>query len=151
MSNMAEDVSRAEEAADLGAGERLGETLDSDLAQFDDATLALVHLGLVPGSGRRAGCEPHAGSLRLQRRICRRRPECDLRLEAMTLCALCRRNLLAGERFRYWRDAEPRHVVRVVCNLCEPEARRGGWLRAAERESERENAVGLRGTVRLVA
>jgi hypothetical protein len=69
----------------------------------------------------------------------------------MTLCTLCRRNLLAGERFRYWRGADARPVARVVCHLCEPEARRSGWLRAAERDSERENAVGLRGTVRLVA
>jgi RNase P subunit RPR2 len=72
-------------------------------------------------------------------------------MRTVTLCALCRRNLLAGERFRYWRNAEPRQAVRVVCHLCEPEARRDGWLRAAERAAERENAVGLRGTVRLVA
>ena len=69
----------------------------------------------------------------------------------MTLCALCRRNLLAGERFRYWRNAAARQTARVVCSLCEPGAQREGWLRAAERTSERENAVGLRGSVRLVA
>lgn len=73
------------------------------------------------------------------------------KIPAVTLCALCRRNLLAGEHFRYWRHADARPVARIVCSLCEPEARRDGWLRAAERESERENAVGLRGTVRLVA
>ncbi|HSK16794.1 MAG TPA: hypothetical protein VK915_11575 [Gaiellaceae bacterium] len=67
----------------------------------------------------------------------------------MTLCALCRRNLLAGERFRYWEDARERRVSRVVCGLCEPSAARDGWKRT-DRE-ERENAVGLRGSVRLVA
>lgn len=69
--------------------------------------------------------------------------------EQMTLCALCRRNLLAGERFRYWRNAEERQVARIVCNLCEPSASRGGWERTDRQE--RENAVGLRGSVRLVA
>lgn len=68
----------------------------------------------------------------------------------MTLCALCRRNLLAGERFRYWRSEERRPVARIVCGLCEPEAARDGW-KPAEREPGQENAVGLRGTVRLVA
>ncbi len=67
----------------------------------------------------------------------------------MTLCALCRRNLLAGERFRYWQNAEERQVARVVCHLCEPTATRDGWSRTERHE--RENAVGLRGTVRLVA
>jgi len=67
----------------------------------------------------------------------------------MTLCALCRRNLLAGERFRYWRSVEERQVPRVVCHLCEPAATRDGWARTER--AERENAVGLRGTVRLVA
>jgi hypothetical protein len=67
----------------------------------------------------------------------------------MTLCALCRRNLLAGERFRYWQSAEERQVARVVCHLCEPVADRDGWSRTER--AERENAVGLRGTVRLVA
>jgi hypothetical protein len=68
----------------------------------------------------------------------------------VTLCTLCRRNLLAGERFRYWRSAERRPVARIVCGLCEQEAVRDGWKRA-EREPGHENAVGLRGTVRLVA
>lgn len=67
----------------------------------------------------------------------------------MTLCALCRRNLLAGERFRYWERAQENHVARVVCHLCEPEATREGWSRTGR--AERQNAVGLRGTVRLVA
>jgi hypothetical protein len=66
------------------------------------------------------------------------------------MCALCRRNLLAGERFRYWRSAEPRPVPRVVCGLCEGEAARDGWRRT-QRAPGQENAVGLRGTVRLVA
>ncbi len=67
----------------------------------------------------------------------------------MTLCVLCRRNLLAGEHFRYWRSAEERQVPRVVCHLCEPAATQDGWSRTERHE--RENAVGLRGTVRLVA
>lgn len=67
----------------------------------------------------------------------------------MTLCALCRRNLLAGERFRYWESAEERRVARIVCHLCEPVATRDGWSRTGRHE--RENVVGLRGTVRLVA
>ena len=67
----------------------------------------------------------------------------------MTLCALCRRNLLAGERFRYWENAEERHVARVVCHLCEPTATRDGGARTDIHE--RENAVVLCGTVRLFA
>jgi hypothetical protein len=69
----------------------------------------------------------------------------------MTMCTLCRRNLLAGERYRYWRSRERRSSARVVCQVCEPAAERDGWLRAVERLPEHENAVGLRGTVRLVA
>jgi hypothetical protein len=67
----------------------------------------------------------------------------------VSVCGLCRRNLLAGERFRYWRSVDERHVARIVCHLCEPDANRAGWERT-ERQ-QRENAVGLRGTVRLVA
>jgi hypothetical protein len=66
----------------------------------------------------------------------------------VTLCALCRRNLLAGERYRYWR-AEERQAERAVCQLCELAADRDGWSRTGRQE--RVNAVGLRGTVRLVA
>jgi hypothetical protein len=68
----------------------------------------------------------------------------------VTLCTLCRRNLLAGERFRYWRNVRGRSRDQVVCSLCEASAARDGWLRAS-RAPEHENAVGLRGTVRLVA
>jgi hypothetical protein len=67
----------------------------------------------------------------------------------VSVCALCRRNLLAGERFRYWRSIDERQVARIVCELCEPVANRGGWERTDRQQ--RENAVGLRGTVRLVA
>jgi hypothetical protein len=67
----------------------------------------------------------------------------------MTLCAFCRRSLLVGERFRYWHGAENRRIPRVVCHLCEPAASLDGWSRTER--NERENAVGLRGTVRLVA
>jgi hypothetical protein len=67
----------------------------------------------------------------------------------MTLCAFCRRSLLVGERFRYWHGAEDRRIPRVVCHLCEPAASLDGWSRTER--NERENAVGLRGTVRLVA
>ena len=67
----------------------------------------------------------------------------------MTLCALCRRNLLPGERFRYWRNGAARDVSRIVCHLCEPSAAHGGWQRTER--AERENSVGLRGTVRRVA
>jgi hypothetical protein len=66
------------------------------------------------------------------------------------MCGRCRRTLLTGERFRFWRvPAEHRETV-PVCALCEPEAARCGWTQAA-RDAARENAVGLRGTVRLVA
>jgi hypothetical protein len=69
----------------------------------------------------------------------------------MTMCALCRRNLLAGERYRFWRARDGRASARVICYLCEAVAERDGWLRAPERRPGHENAVGLRGSVRLVA
>jgi hypothetical protein len=80
----------------------------------------------------------------------RRRPSSVLRSVEVTLCALCRRNLLVGERYRYWESRDQRAVARVVCGLCEHGAARDGWRRA-NREAERENAVGLRPVVRLVA
>jgi hypothetical protein len=66
------------------------------------------------------------------------------------MCAVCRRNLLAGERFRYWHAGAGRMPARVVCSLCEGEAARGGWFRSARRAAS-ENAVGLRNSVRRVA
>jgi hypothetical protein len=66
------------------------------------------------------------------------------------MCALCRRNLLAGERFRYWRAGTGRSAGRVVCFLCEREATRDGWERS-EQLSGVANAIGLRASVRRVA
>jgi hypothetical protein len=66
------------------------------------------------------------------------------------MCAVCRRNLLAGESYRYWRARYNQPLGRVVCFLCESEAEREGWMRDA-RQAGHENAVGLRNTVRRVA
>ena len=66
------------------------------------------------------------------------------------MCTLCRRNLMAGERFRLWQAEASAERRRAVCGLCEREAAREGWVRVVQ-PMERENAVGLRGTVRLVA
>ena len=68
----------------------------------------------------------------------------------MTMCAVCRRNLLAGESYRYWRARRDLPSGRVVCFLCESEAAREGWMRDTRRPSH-ENAVGLRNSVRRVA
>ncbi len=65
------------------------------------------------------------------------------------MCSLCRRNLLAGERYRRW-EPEPGRGGRPVCSLCEPEAARAGWARA-DGEPLREGAAGLRWTARKVA
>ena len=67
----------------------------------------------------------------------------------MTMCSLCRRNLLAGERYRRW-EPEPGRGARPVCSLCEPEAARVGWLRPTG-ALEHEGAGGLRWTARKVA
>jgi hypothetical protein len=66
------------------------------------------------------------------------------------MCTLCRRNLLAGERFRFWQGGAAQRAARPVCNLCEPTAKREGWLRDVTQHA-RENANGLRSSVRLVA
>lgn len=66
------------------------------------------------------------------------------------MCALCRRNLLVGERYRHWEPGAERPGERPVCNLCESEATRVGWVRAAL-PPQREGAAGLRSSVRLVA
>ena len=64
------------------------------------------------------------------------------------MCVLCRRNLLAGERYRQWEPAG-RPGARVVCGLCEADAARAGWDRVSP-APERERADGLRWNVRLV-
>lgn len=65
------------------------------------------------------------------------------------MCALCRRNLLAGEGYRHWEPGE-RRGARVVCGPCEPDVRRAGWAQLSP-APERESADGLRWNVRLVA
>ena len=68
----------------------------------------------------------------------------------MAMCTVCRRNLLAGERYRFWRTPAGSRLEQAVCGPCEREAAAAGWVREA-RPPARENAIGLRGTVRLVA
>ena len=65
----------------------------------------------------------------------------------MAMCQICRRNLLAGERFRRWRWAGRDSTV---CVVCEPGARKAGWVPLVERY-ERQSVNGLSGTVRRVA
>jgi hypothetical protein len=65
------------------------------------------------------------------------------------MCALCRRNLLTGERYRHWEPAAG-GGVRAVCALCEPDARRAGWV-CAEAKAGRQGADVSISTVRLVA
>jgi hypothetical protein len=66
------------------------------------------------------------------------------------MCVVCRRNLLAGESYRYWRSRRDQPLGRVVCFLCESQASREGWLRDS-RNAGQENATGLRNSVRRVA
>jgi hypothetical protein len=134
-------------AVDLGFGQATRQALDGLATELGD-TIVSVDRHWATGSrgatnpGRKGfDASMHDGGAV-------RNPPYDQR--SVTLCTLCRRNLLAGERFRYWRNARERDASRVVCHLCEPSAARGGWQRL-EREHQRENAVGLRGTVRLVA
>jgi hypothetical protein len=65
------------------------------------------------------------------------------------MCALCRRNLLTGERFRLFQPHDAR-AERPVCSLCEGEAAEAGWTRRDGR-LEREAGSGPGWTVRLVA
>lgn len=66
------------------------------------------------------------------------------------MCAVCRRNLLAGESFRFWRAREQGPGGRVVCLLCERDAAQEGWQRSSD-PLRHENANGLRNSVRRVA
>lgn len=64
----------------------------------------------------------------------------------MAMCHVCRRSLLAGERFRIWRG---NRRERTVCAVCEPSARRAGWLPG--RAGEPVRVTGLTQSVRRVA
>ncbi|MCC6224004.1 MAG: hypothetical protein IT201_11015 [Thermoleophilia bacterium] len=68
----------------------------------------------------------------------------------MTMCSLCRRHLLSGERYRHWEPGESSNRERPVCGLCEEAAARSGWVLTAQ-PARREGAGGPRATVRLVA
>ena len=59
----------------------------------------------------------------------------------MTMCQLCRRNLLLGERYRLWR-ARGGAGERPVCRLCEEDADQAGWVRLDRpAELERVSAI----------
>ena len=63
------------------------------------------------------------------------------------MCQICRRSLLAGERYRTWRWARR---DAAVCAVCEPEVRDAGWLRVVDK-FEHVRVTGLTQTVRRVA
>ena len=65
----------------------------------------------------------------------------------MAMCQVCRRTLLAGERYRTWRWARR---DQTVCAVCEPEARYAGAVRVVD-AYEIVRATGLTQTVRRVA
>jgi hypothetical protein len=65
----------------------------------------------------------------------------------MAMCHVCRRGLLAGERYRTWRYARR---DRTVCVICEPAARAAGWMRVVD-SFERVRVTGLTPNVRRVA
>jgi hypothetical protein len=63
------------------------------------------------------------------------------------MCHVCRRTLLAGERYRTWRW---RRRDRTVCVVCEPDVRAAGAVRIGE-DYERVRVGGLTQHVRRVA
>lgn len=63
------------------------------------------------------------------------------------MCQVCRRTLLAGERFRTWRWARR---DQTVCAVCEPAARDAGAVRVVD-AFERVQVGGLTQHVRRVA
>jgi hypothetical protein len=65
----------------------------------------------------------------------------------MAMCHVCRRTLLAGERYRTWRWGRR---DRSVCVFCEPVARRGGAIRVVD-AYECVRVTGLIQHVRRVA
>ena len=65
----------------------------------------------------------------------------------MAMCHVCRRSLLAGERYRTWTYARRDHAV---CAVCEPDVRKLGWIRVVD-AYENVRVTGLTQTVRRVA
>jgi len=65
----------------------------------------------------------------------------------MAMCQVCRRTLLAGERYRTWRWGRRDHTV---CVVCEPEVRETGAVRIVD-AFERVRVAGLIQNVRRVA
>ena len=65
----------------------------------------------------------------------------------MAMCQVCRRTLLAGERYRTWRWARR---DQTVCAVCEPAARDAGAIRVVD-TYERVRVGGLTRHVRRVA
>jgi hypothetical protein len=65
----------------------------------------------------------------------------------MAMCQICRRSLLAGERYRTWRWSRR---DQTVCVVCEPEAREAGAVRVVD-AFESVRVSGLTQNVRRVA
>jgi hypothetical protein len=65
----------------------------------------------------------------------------------MAMCQICRRTLLAGERYRVWRW---RRRDATVCAVCEPVVHEAGAVRVVD-TYERVNASGLTPNARRVA
>jgi hypothetical protein len=65
----------------------------------------------------------------------------------MAMCHVCRRTLLAGERFRTWRGDRR---DQPVCVICEPAAQEAGWVRVVDAH-EVVRVGGLSQSVRRVA
>jgi hypothetical protein len=63
------------------------------------------------------------------------------------MCHVCRRGLLAGERYRTWRSRRRDHTV---CAVCEPAVHDAGWIRVVD-GFEQVRVTGLTQTVRRVA
>jgi hypothetical protein len=65
----------------------------------------------------------------------------------MAMCHVCRRTLLAGERYRTWRWGRR---DRTVCAVCEPDVRDAGGVRVVD-AYERVRVTGLIQHVKRVA
>ena len=67
----------------------------------------------------------------------------------MVTCALCRRSMLLGEAFDYWR-ADGAGSEEPVCRLCTEDAERRGWARL-DRPPDRRTTLGGTWHARKVA